>query len=181
MYAYILTNAYFEINRTSDVRAADLSCSTFIQFCPDYSNKCYDSYNHFITQTNMTAPTQFSFQSLQDFATECLECKTKDYTHGTIIFNAFIFCQVNICTFMYLCIHTFIFIHAHVCICVPICSYANMKSNTNVYFSSFFQLFNEYTARKILDEWNMFEGVQKNNMFLAISLVSLGLQVHILI
>jgi Ca2+-transporting ATPase len=82
--------------RTTDVQSADVSCSTFIQFCPDYSDKCYDSYSHFFTQTNMTTATQFSFINLQDFSTECLQCKVKDYTHGTIIFNAFIFCQVCI-------------------------------------------------------------------------------------
>jgi hypothetical protein len=40
-------------------------------------------------------------------------------------------------------------------------------------------VFNEYTSRKLFDEWNMFEGVLKNRMFLYVSLISIGLQIFL--
>ena len=44
---------------------------------------------------------------------------------------------------------------------------------------SYLQVFNEYTSRKILNEWNMFSGVQKNPMFLFVSLITLGFQIFL--
>ena len=49
------------------------------------------------------------------------------------------------------------------------------------YFSSLnFQLFNEYTSRKLYNEWNPFDGVMKNKMFLLVSVASLGLQIFLI-
>lgn len=62
---------------------------------------------------------------------KCLTCQTQDYTHYSIIFNAFVFSQ----------------------------------------------LFNEFNARSIFDEWNVFKGMSKNPLFIAIILVTIGLQV----
>jgi len=73
----------------------------------------------------------FRFADLHEYEESCLQCTEHDYRHGTIIFNAFIFCQ----------------------------------------------LWNEYTSRMLFDEWNMFEGIQNNRMFIYVSLVSVGLQV----
>ena len=74
---------------------------------------------------------EFRFADLHEYELLCLTCTEHDYRHGTIVFNAFIFCQ----------------------------------------------LWNEYTSRKLFDEWNMFEGVQNNTMFLLVSLISTALQV----
>jgi len=70
---------------------------------------------------------------MKNFEEDCLTCSQKDYTHGTIMFNAFIFCQV----------------------------------------------FNEYTARKIGDDLNMFEGVWGNYVFLMVSIFTVGSQVFL--
>jgi magnesium-transporting ATPase (P-type) len=35
-----------------------------------------------------------SLKDMSDFEENCLTCNVNDYTHGTIIFNSFIFCQV---------------------------------------------------------------------------------------
>ena len=35
----------------------------------------------------------FHFDKLHEYESLCLECLAHDYTHGTIVFNAFIFCQ----------------------------------------------------------------------------------------
>ena len=48
------------------------------------------------------------------------------------------------------------------------------------FFSLNFQLFNEYTSRKLYNEWNPFDGVMKNKMFLLVSIASLGLQIFLI-
>lgn len=83
------------LTTTNDISLADVSCSTFTQLCPNLDSACYESQNQFITQANATYATQFSFLDLGGFEDDCLKCQVRDYTHGTIIFNAFIFCQVS--------------------------------------------------------------------------------------
>jgi len=67
------------------------------------------------------------------FQLDCLNCEEKDYRHGTIIFNAFIWCQI----------------------------------------------FNEYTARSILNDVNPFSGLFRNHMFLWVSIFSAAAQAAI--
>ena len=66
----------------------DLSCSSFLDYCPKKDDTCYNSIHQSAIGYN------FQFQKLPDFSTECLTCYKADHTHGSIIFNAFIFCQV---------------------------------------------------------------------------------------
>ena len=51
--------------------------------------------------------------------------------------------------------------------------------HTTILFNTFIfcQFFNEYTARKLYDEWNMFDGVRNNKMFLFVGIIQLGLQI----
>ena len=49
----------------------------------------------------------------------------------------------------------------------------------NFIYCLLFQFFNEYTARKLLNEWNLFEGVFKNRMFFYVSFICLGLQIFL--
>ena len=84
------------LQQTNDLNLADVSCSSFTILCPNLDYACLARDNHYVTQTNSTVTTQFSFLSLDGFETSCLECRVRDYTHGTIIFNTFIFCQVTI-------------------------------------------------------------------------------------
>ena len=60
------------------------------------------------------------------------------------------------------------------------CTKKDYRHNTIIFNSFIFcQIFNEYSARKLYDEKNPFEGVQHNRMFLLISIVSIGLQVFL--
>ena len=80
--------------QTSNSYYTDVSCDTFKDLCPGLDRACFKE-QHTIFAKNTTLPTQFSFLNLDQFEDTCVECVVKDYTHGTIIFNAFIFCQVN--------------------------------------------------------------------------------------
>ena len=61
-----------------------LSCSSFSELCGDsLDDTCYTKTQDFGT----------SFSKLKDFEHDCLDCKKYDYRHGTIMFNAFIWCQ----------------------------------------------------------------------------------------
>ena len=58
----------------------DFGCSYFESECPDLDQKCfYDK----------------GFDKLQNFRKECFEeCKEFSWVHGSLMFNAFVFCQV---------------------------------------------------------------------------------------
>ncbi len=92
-----------------------VTCSMFDTACDSGSYDCYHD----------------NFEKFDGFESECLTCEKIDYTHGTIIFNAFIFCQV----------------------------------------------FNEYTARDIFSEWNVFQGLITNPMFIGVSIFTILAQV----
>jgi hypothetical protein len=83
------------LRMTGDKAVADVSCSTFQVLCPGLDRHCLEREDQSVFQTNETTATIFSFLDLDKFELDCLVCKVKDYEHGTIIFNAFIFCQVS--------------------------------------------------------------------------------------
>jgi len=87
---------------------------------------CGDWNTHCKGQDGTTCYNAMGYSKYKDFIDTCLTCETVDYTHGTIIFNAFIWCQI----------------------------------------------FNEYTARSIHDEWNPFRGIFTNPLFFAVSIFS---------
>ena len=73
---------------------------------------CYQSSTHIFVSGNLSSrpsddasmrlssngsissSTEFTFSGLEGFADSCLLCEQHDYTLNTIVFNAFIFCQV---------------------------------------------------------------------------------------
>lgn len=65
-----------------------LTCRSFHQYCPDMSGDCFESI-----QTTEEG-VQFSFDELNHFSGSCMECMTHSYLHTTLIFNAFVFCQI---------------------------------------------------------------------------------------
>lgn len=73
-----------------------VGCTTFKDYCPDKGEECFRS-----VQRDLTTNNEFVFADLEGFASTCLDCRVKDYVHGTIIFNAFIFCQVTASSFRY--------------------------------------------------------------------------------
>jgi len=74
-----------------------VSCGYFNTVCPSSNNRdCFEATHVY---TNGTTSVSYSFEHLggfgsANFETECLTCTHNDYTHGTIIFNTFIFCQI---------------------------------------------------------------------------------------
>ena len=113
--------------------AIDISCATFFNSCDVKDTSCFKSTLNFVDASTGKVH-HYRPDQLEDFEATCLRCAYLDYTHGSIIFNAFIWCQI----------------------------------------------FNEYNARKILDEWNMFDGVRNNPMFLFVSLFSVGSQIFLI-
>ena len=67
-----------------------LSCSSFNSYCPAKGDDCFRAQNE-----DASTGALFKFSDLPGYSDSCLTCFKTDYIHGTIIFNAFIFCQVN--------------------------------------------------------------------------------------
>ena len=62
-----------------------ISCSDFSTLCVgSLDDTCYKKEQYFET----------SFSKLKDFEHDCLDCKKSDFSHGTIMFNSFIWCQI---------------------------------------------------------------------------------------
>ena len=114
---------------TTNTTTGTVQCSSFSAKCASQDSGCLEAL------FSGTGPDghqySYSFGGLSGFESECLTCDLVDYTHGTIIFNAFIWCQI----------------------------------------------FNEYNARFIFDELNMFKGLAGNYVFLLVSLFSVGAQI----
>lgn len=104
------------------------ACNDFNTYCDGEGLECFEEKR--VLMGNGTA-YHLAMSDLEDFDSKCLECKKEDYTHNTIIFNTFIFCQV----------------------------------------------FNEYNARSIFDEWNAFKNIQHNPIFILITLITIGFQI----
>eukprot|EP00981_Chlorochromonas_danica_P002747 scaffold537_cov180-Ochromonas_danica.AAC.52 len=104
------------------------ACNDFKTYCDGEGLECLEEQR--VLMGNGTA-YHLAMSDLEDFDSKCLECKKEDYTHNTIIFNTFIFCQV----------------------------------------------FNEYNARSIFDEWNAFKNIQHNPIFIFITLITIGFQI----
>ena len=75
--------------KTNDPNFGLLTCQSFTEYCPEKNRNCYESI-----QRNENY-VEFYFSDLEGFNKDCLTCFKNDHIHGTIIFNAFIFCQVN--------------------------------------------------------------------------------------
>ena len=74
-----------------------ISCHTFREVCSSYGHRNHDCLyashtlsDHYGDAENVT----FSFHSLSGFEKHCLTCTTFNWTHYTIIFNTFVFCQI---------------------------------------------------------------------------------------
>jgi P-type Ca2+ transporter type 2C len=112
---------------TMKIDAVDgtFGCNDFNTFCNGKGLDCFEA-KHLLDGVNM-----MSMKDLDGYESECLECRKLDYTHNTIIFNTFIFCQV----------------------------------------------FNEYNARSIFDEWNAFKDIEHNPTFILVTIITIGFQI----
>jgi len=73
---------------SSQTTTYDIACSDFSTYCPSMSGDCY------LLETHTVNGVDFKFASLDSFESICLVCNTISYVHPTLIFNAFVFCQV---------------------------------------------------------------------------------------
>jgi len=66
--------------------------------CPHTDGYCFQDDFHNIKQYNLNAGStvdgSFKFSNLKGFQSDCLKCSQLDYTMQSLIFNAFIFCQL---------------------------------------------------------------------------------------
>jgi magnesium-transporting ATPase (P-type) len=72
-----------------------VTCSDFKDMCSGkgYSRECYEE-THTAVSSVGNFNQSFDFYHLKDFEERCLKCEEKDYTHGTIVFNTFVWCQL---------------------------------------------------------------------------------------
>jgi P-type Ca2+ transporter type 2C len=99
---------------SSNIYLPRATCSDFGNYCPNKDRSCFETSQTWVrtvpiysnvtnSTTNITKlvkterrdTKEFSFDKLVDFETTCLPlCAKHDYTHGTVIFNAFVWCQI---------------------------------------------------------------------------------------
>jgi hypothetical protein len=103
------TGALLNSTELSSIRAAEkllnstesfsISCQSFMDKCDKHHHlNCYEDNTYsFATSTgNNISYISWKFANLPDFDEKCFsQCDVKDYTHGTVVFNTFIFCQVR--------------------------------------------------------------------------------------
>jgi hypothetical protein len=109
----------------------DISCNTFKDMCDDKEGNglCYIDEHCMGSGDDRVCVT---FKDLDDFRDTCLgKCKKHSWVHGTIMFNAFVFCQI----------------------------------------------FNEYNAKNIHSDWNVFSSVLENHMSVYVTIFTVGLQI----
>jgi hypothetical protein len=81
----------WDTNSRQKLSTGTVGCSIFQDYCPNKDEDCFKS-----VQRDRLTQNDFKFSDLDGYAETCLaDCRVKDYVHGTIIFNAFIFCQVT--------------------------------------------------------------------------------------
>ncbi|RYH17213.1 hypothetical protein EON65_28900 [archaeon] len=128
-YNILGSNKLWNVDTTKiDGATGTFSCDNYKDYCGDEGYECFHNEHTIIAGGTPYVRTIADFE---DFEAECLECKKLDYTHTTLIFNTFIFCQV----------------------------------------------FNEYNARSIFDDWNMFANINKNPTFIMVTIITIGFQI----
>ncbi|RYH15829.1 HAD family hydrolase [archaeon] len=62
--------------------------------------------------------------------------------------------------------------------CLSECKLLDYTHNTIIFNTFIFaQVFNEYNARSIFDEWNMFHGIEHNPVFIVVTIITIGFQI----
>ena len=83
---------------SSNSTSATVSCAAFSMICPHQDGYCFQDDFHSIKQYNLNDGNpldgSFKFSELKGFQSDCLKCTELDYTMQSLIFNAFIFCQL---------------------------------------------------------------------------------------
>jgi len=114
----------------SSVNVTDIVMCRNFHECPEEDQICLED-KKFRADAN---GKQFVYDDLEDFSSDCLTCKIIDHTHGTLMFNMFVWAQI----------------------------------------------FNEYNSKSLTDEWDVFSDLPTNHMFLAVSAITIGLQIFLI-
>lgn len=62
--------------------------------CKSFDQKCDNTDDICLEEEKEEGGFKFTFFELEDFKSECLVCKRIDHTHGTLMFNTFVWCQI---------------------------------------------------------------------------------------
>lgn len=68
-----------------------ITCQSFIDLCSNENQLCLN--DPFLIDGDENDET-FKFEDLDGFVGDCLSCRKYEYTHGTIMFNFFVFAQI---------------------------------------------------------------------------------------
>jgi hypothetical protein len=72
-----------------------VGCDDFKSTCPDLDIDCFERSRLVFPDFGSTDNgDKFSFSELNGFGGACTTCQTEDFTHNTIMFNTFVFCQI---------------------------------------------------------------------------------------
>lgn len=115
--------------------AGTVTCQDFRRLCESEDAIClkdesFAIYPNFDTENN---GSKFKFDDLDGFASSCLTCVRTQYTHGTIMFNFFVFAQI----------------------------------------------FNEFNAKSLSDEWNVYGKFFKNHIYIMVFSIQIGMQLFL--
>jgi hypothetical protein len=69
-----------------------IGCNAYQKYCGGEGIDCIEENQNFYASDGTLK--RVSLSDFEDFESNCLTCTKFDYYHGSIIFNAFIFCQI---------------------------------------------------------------------------------------
>jgi magnesium-transporting ATPase (P-type) len=83
------TSTLWDISTGEKSATGTISCSSFNTYCNRKGDTCYNDDNVMRPDGTYTSLSEF-----QGFGSDCLTCDLNGYVQNTLIFNAFIFCQI---------------------------------------------------------------------------------------
>ncbi len=94
-----LTNKpYIKLSSTNSNSNSEIKCGDHYLYCKKdknlnngYSKECLYSHDHTHINNNNII---FKFDDISEYIDICLKCNKNDYTHGSLLFNTFIWCQI---------------------------------------------------------------------------------------
>jgi len=104
-YTYTAKDIMWDLSTTPPTQTADPSkgdiwCKSFVGLCEAYPAGTGGAgpgcFNKLLTTKDIenNVDVQFKFNNLPGYYDTCLDCHINDYTHGSFIFNTFIWCQI---------------------------------------------------------------------------------------
>lgn len=180
---------------------ASISCADFHHYCPDkhYDEYCYQLDDHVMKLQDASLWTYFNQSSLSDqawldnfatnisgvlnhtFSSSMIEeyavanySRLSSYEQSLLQDVGFSFRFIDLLEESSL--HSHAYRHQCLSVCLmPDFTYETLIFNTFI----FCQVFNEFNARRLFDEWNIFGGILNNVTFVAVFVITAGAQVFL--